>query len=119
MFPFDPPETIRKPMFSGGSKGNIGKKRVKKNMNRRFAPSFLAHFKNQFFFALFSQQTRRRTGDKVGFIVQHKINQKFEYSNNDGEKFKQFSPYLAYRGENKVLPSSMGSKNALVKLEHS
>ena len=30
MFPFDPPENIRKPkMSSGGSKGNIGKKRVK------------------------------------------------------------------------------------------
>ena len=28
MFPFDPPENIRKPLFSGGSKGNIGKERV-------------------------------------------------------------------------------------------
>ena len=28
MFPFDTPENIRKPLFSGGSKGNIGKERV-------------------------------------------------------------------------------------------
>ena len=34
IFPFDPPENIRKKlilMFSGGSKGNIGKARVKTN----------------------------------------------------------------------------------------
>ena len=41
MLPFDSPENIRKPliplktfnllMFSGGSKGNIGKKRIKAN----------------------------------------------------------------------------------------
>ena len=29
MFPFDPPKNIRKPLVSGGSKGNIGKKWVK------------------------------------------------------------------------------------------
>ena len=32
MFPFDPPENVKKPpflTFSGGSKGNIGKERVK------------------------------------------------------------------------------------------
>ena len=38
MFPFDSPEKIRKPflMFSGGSKGNIGKERVKNNVFRIF-----------------------------------------------------------------------------------
>ena len=40
----------------------------------------------------------------------------FEYSNNDGENFKHSFPYLAYRGENKVLPTSMGRKNALVSM---
>ena len=43
-----------------------------------------------------------------------KLNQVFEYSNNDGKNFKQLSSYLAYRGESKVKPPSMGSKNALV-----
>ena len=43
-----------------------------------------------------------------------KSNQVFEYSNNDGENVKQLPSYLAYRGENKVIPQSMGSKNALV-----
>ena len=63
-------------------------------MHGRFAPCFLAHFKT----------TTRRTGDEFGFIVQHKINQVFEYSNNNGENFKQLSPYLAYRGEKKIQP---------------
>ena len=40
MFPFDPPESIRKPkvLFSGGSKGNNGKKRVKMLMISNFCP---------------------------------------------------------------------------------
>ena len=64
-------------------------------MHRRFAPCFLAHFKNQ---------TTRRTGHELGFTVQHKINPVFEYSNNNGENSKQLSPYLAYRGEKNIQP---------------
>ena len=74
-------------------------------MHQRFALCFFAHLKNQ---------TARRTDDELGFIVQHKLNQVFEYANNDGENLKQISPYLAYRWENKVTPPSMGRKNALV-----
>ena len=62
-------------------------------MHQRFESCFLAHFKNQ---------TTRRTGDELGFIVQHKINQVFEYSNNNSENFKQLSPYLACRGKKKI-----------------
>ena len=62
-------------------------------MYRRFEPCFLAHFKNQ---------TTRRTGGELGFIVQHKISQVFKYSNNNSENFKQLSPYLACRGEKKI-----------------
>ena len=44
MFPFDPPENIRKPkvfmMFSGGSKRNIGKKRVKGTLENMFLKIF-------------------------------------------------------------------------------
>ena len=50
---------------------------------------FLAHFK---------KQTIRSADDELGVIIQHKLNQVFEYSNNDGENFTQLSPYLAYRG---------------------
>ena len=43
MFPFDPPENIRKPsvlfMFSGGSKGNVRKKRVKPFTKSDFSAS--------------------------------------------------------------------------------
>ena len=67
-------------------------------MYQHFTPCFLAHFKNQ---------TTRRTGDKLRFSVQHKINRVFEYSNNNGKNFKQLSPYLA---------PLMGSKNALVSM---
>ena len=63
-------------------------------MHQRFAP-FFAHFKNQ---------TIRRTDSELGFIVQQKLNQVFEYSNKDGRNFKQLSFYLAYRWENKVTP---------------
>ena len=80
-------------------------------MHQRLAPCFFWFF---FARARFKNQTTRRTDDKLGFIVQHKLNQVFEYSNNDGDNFKQFSPCLAYPGENKVIPPSMGSKNALV-----
>ena len=88
------------------------------------APAFSTLFFLGFFArARFKNQTTRRTDDKLGFIVQHKLNQVFEYSNNDDENFKQLSPYLAYRGENKVIPPLMGSKKALVsvylRLEHS
>ena len=76
-------------------------------MHRRFAPCLLAHFKNQ---------TTRRISDELGFIVQYKRNQVFEYSNNGGENLKQLSPYLAYRRKNKVLPPPMGSKNVLVSM---
>ena len=64
------------------------------------------------FFAYFKNQTTRRTDEELGFIVQQKLNQVFEYSNNGGKNFKQLSSYLAYRWENKVTPPSMGSKNA-------
>ena len=73
-------------------------------MHQRFALCFFAHFKNQ----------TTRTDDELQFIFQHKLNQVFEYSIDEGENFKYLSPYLAYCGENKVEPSSMGSKNALV-----
>ena len=73
-------------------------------MHQRFAP-FFAHFKNQ---------TTKKTDDELGFIAQHKLNQVLEYSNNDSKNFKQLSSYLAYRGQNKVTPPSMGTKNALV-----
>ena len=53
-------------------------------------------------FAHFKNQTTRRTDDELGFIVQHKLNQVFEYSNNDGKNFKQLSSYLAYRWETKL-----------------
>ena len=58
----------------------------------------------------------RRTWDELRFIVQHKINQVFEYSNNDGENFKKLFLYLIYRGKNKVLLPSNGDKNALVSI---
>ena len=67
-----------------------------------------------FFFLHFKSQTTRRTDDDLEFIVQHKFNQVFEYSDNDGENFKQLSPYLAYHGEDKVTPSSIDSKHTLV-----
>ena len=54
-----------------------------------FCTMFLAHFK---------KQTIRSTDDELGVIIQHKLNQVFEYSNNDGENFTQLSPYLVYRG---------------------
>ena len=41
-------------------------------MHQRFAPYFFTHFKNQL---------TGMTDDKLGFIVQHKLNQVFEYSN--------------------------------------
>ena len=121
-------------------------------MHQCSAPCSLEHFKNQLLFALFSQQTKitmqytkrvakyiktwicqhnvflylpfkRRTGDELGFIVRHKINQVFEYSNNDGENFKQLSLYLPCCRENKVFLPSMGGKDALysynLKLEDS
>ena len=81
-------------------------------MHQRLAPCFFVFF---FFLrarARFKNQTTRRTDDNLGFIVQHKLNQVFEYSNNDGDNFKQLSPCLAYPGE--IIPPSMGSKNALV-----
>ena len=79
------------------------------------APAFSTLFFLGFFArARFKNPTTRRTDDKLGFIVQHKLNQVFEYSNNDGENLKQLSPYLAYRRESKVNTPSMGSKNALV-----
>ena len=65
-------------------------------------------------FLHFKNQITRRTNGNLEFIVQHKFNQMFEYSDNDGENFKQLSPHLAYRGEDKVTPSSMGSKHTLV-----
>ena len=44
MFPFEPPENTRKPkvfmMFSGGSKRNIGKKRVKGTLENMFLKIF-------------------------------------------------------------------------------
>ena len=69
--------------------------------------SVFPHFKNQ---------TTRKTDDELGFIVQQKLNQVFEYSNNDSKNFKQFSSNLAYRLENKVTPPSMGSRNDIVSL---
>ena len=62
--------------------------KIKKNA-AVFCTMFLAHFK---------KQTIRSTDDELGVIIQHKLNQVFEYSNNDGENFTQLSPYLVYRG---------------------
>ena len=76
---------------------------------RKNAPVFCT-----LFFAHFNIQTTRRTNDELGFIVQHRLNQVFEYSNSEGKNSKQLSSYLEYRGETKVAPPSMGSKNALV-----
>ena len=64
-------------------------------MHRRFELCFLAHFKNQ---------TTRRTGDELGFIVQHKINQVFEYSNNNSENFKQLSLTSHVAGRKRFSP---------------
>ena len=41
-------------------------------MDQRFAPCCFAHFKNQLI---------RKNDDELGFILQHKLNQVFEYSN--------------------------------------
>ena len=46
----------------------------------------------------------RRTGDKLGFIVQLKINQMFEYSSNPDENLKELSLFLTYRGGTKFYP---------------
>ena len=47
---------------------------------RKKAPAFCT-----LFFAHFNNQTTRRTDDEPGFIAQHKLNQVFEYSNNEGK----------------------------------
>ena len=61
-------------------------------MHQRLAPCFFVFFCVFFFFARararFKNKTTRRTDDNLGFIVQHKLNQVFEYSNNDGKNFK-------------------------------
>ena len=63
--------------------------KIKKKCRSVLHHVFLAHFK---------KQTIRSTDDELGVIIQHKLNQVFEYSNNDGENFTQLSPYLVYRG---------------------
>ena len=65
--------------------------KIKKKCRSVLHHVFLAHFK---------KQTIRSTDDELGVIIQHKLNQVFEYSNNDGENFTQLSPYLVYRGWN-------------------
>ena len=51
MLPFDPSENVRKPfgfmMFSGGSKGNIGKKRVNFDHNTKVEHIFLKTYNYQ------------------------------------------------------------------------
>ena len=79
-------------------------------MHQRFALYFFVSLFVYLFFSHFKNQTKRSTDDELGLIAQHKLNQVFEYSNNHGENFKQLLPCLAYRGENKVTPPSMGSK---------
>ena len=59
---------------------------------------------------------KRRSGDKIGSIIQHKTKEVFEHSNKDDENFRQLSLYLTYREENKILPPLMGGKNALVSI---
>ena len=82
-------------------------------MHLHFAPCSLQHFENKPFFS-YSRKAKRFSGwDEVEFTVQHKISQMIEYSNNNDENFKELSTDLNHRGENKLLPASVGGKNAL------
>ena len=55
-----------------GAEAAIEQYKNSKKMHQRFPPCFFTHFKNQL---------TGRTDDELGFIVQHKLNQVFEYSN--------------------------------------
>ena len=57
-----------------------------------------------FCFFHFKSQTTRKTDDDLEFIIQHKFNQVFEYSDNDGENLKQLSAFLHITGKTKLLP---------------
>ena len=81
--------------------------KIKKKSRRRFAPSFFAHFKSQ---------TTRKTDDELGFIVQHKLNQIkcLNIQITTARILNSFRPISHITGKAKLIPPSMGSKNALV-----
>ena len=81
--------------------------KIKKKSRRRFAPSFFAHFKSQ---------TTRKTDDELGFIVQHKLNQIkcLNIQITTASILNSFRLTSHFVGKTKLIPPSMGSKNALV-----
>ena len=87
-----------------------------------FCTLFLNAFQKSVFIRLV-QQTKQRIKEKFGSIAQHKVNQVFDYSNNDGENLRQISLYLTYRGGTKLYPLQWVTKTLQfqynLKLEHS
>ena len=76
-------------------------------MRQRFAPRFFAHCKNQ---------ATGKTDDELGFIVQHKLNQIkcLNIQITTARILNSFRPISHITGKAKLIPPSMGSKNALV-----
>ena len=68
---------------------------------------FSAHFKNQ---------TTTKTDDQLEFIVQHKLNQIkcLNIQITTARILNSFRPISHITGKAKLIPPSMGSKNALV-----
>ena len=68
-----------------------------------------------FVFAHFKNQTTRKTDDELGFITQHKLNQikSLNIQITSARILNSLCPTSHIRGK-KVIPPSMGSKNALV-----
>ena len=81
-------------------------------MHQRFALCFFV-----------KNQTKRSTDDELGLIVQHKLNQVFEYSNNHGENFKQLCPASHIAEKTKLHPLQWVAKRFSFRknlnLEHS
>ena len=63
-------------------------------MRQRFAPCFFLFFFLLFFLRILKIRQQGRLTTSLDLLPN--INQVFEYSNNDGENFKQLPPYLAY-----------------------
>ena len=81
--------------------------KIKKNCASVLHPVFHAHFKNQ---------TTRKTDDELGFIAQHKLNQIkcLNIQITTARILNSFRPISHITGKAKLIPPSMGSKNALV-----